>query len=179
MAHLFEFSELGMELAAIDDGVGDIRAIVREDMGKLHAETQSKMLVMPLGGYDDGTATTIERNYTSLLKIVSSAGEIAAMYNANLLNTGANNNDNSAVVADVVRLFGTTRTVSISNNAATGTASFLDAEVDFGAGYAAGDARVLTLTMLNNMIRRVRQNGGNPKVILNGYETLMRIQQLL
>ena len=36
IAHLFEFSELGMELAAIDDGVGDIRAIVREDMGKLH-----------------------------------------------------------------------------------------------------------------------------------------------
>ena len=68
-----------MELAAIDDGVGDIRAIVREDMGKLHAETQSKMLVMPLERYDDGTATTIERNYTSLMKIVSSAGEIAAI----------------------------------------------------------------------------------------------------
>ena len=33
VAHLFEFSELGMELAAIDDGVGDIRAIGREDMG--------------------------------------------------------------------------------------------------------------------------------------------------
>jgi len=51
IAHLFEFSELGMEMAAIDDGVGDIRAIVREDMGKLHAEVQSKMLVMPLEKY--------------------------------------------------------------------------------------------------------------------------------
>ena len=132
VAHLFEFSELGMELAAIDDGVGDIRAIVREDMGKHHAETQSKMLVMPYESYDDGTATNIERNYTSLMKIVSSAAEIAAMYNANLLDTGANNGDNSAVVADVVKIFGTSRTVSISSNAATGTASFLDAEVDFG-----------------------------------------------
>ena len=179
IAHLFEFSELGMELSAIDDGVGDIRAIVREDMGKLHAETQSKMLVMPLERYDDGTATGIEKNYTSLMKIVSSAGEIAAMYNANLLDTGANNGDNSAVVADVVRLFGTSRTVSISSNAATGSASFLDAEVDFGDGYAAGDARVLTLTMLNDMIRRIRQNGGNPKVILTGYDTVQHLADLL
>ena len=179
VAHLFEFSELGMELAAIDDGVGDIRAIVREDMGKHHAETQSKMLVMPLERYDDGTASNIERNYTSLLKIVSSAGEIAAMYNANLLDTGANNGTDAAVVADVVRLFGTSRTVSISSNSATGSASFLDAEVDFGAGYAAGDARVLTLTMLNDMIRRIRQNGGNPKVILTGYDTVQHIADLL
>ena len=179
VAHLFEFSELGMELAAIDDGVGDIRSIVREDMGKHHAEVQNKMLLMPLEHYDNAEYELIEDNYTSLLKIVSSAGEIAAMYNANLLNTGANNGDNSAVVADVVRIFGTSRTVSISSNAATGTASFLDAEVDFGDGYAAGDARVLTLTMLNDMIRRIRQNGGNPKVILTGYDTLMRLQQLL
>ena len=179
VAHLFEFSELGMELASIDDGVGDIRAIVREDMGKHHAETQAKMLLMPLERYDDGTSTNIERNYTSLLKIVSSAGEIAAMYNANLLDTGANNGNNSAVVADVVRLFGTSRTVSVSSNAATGTASFLDAEVDFGAGYAAGNARVLTLSLLNDMIRRIRQNGGNPKVILTGYDTVQAIADLL
>ena len=177
VAHLFEFSELGMELAAIDDGVGDIRAIVREDMGKLHAETQSKMLVMPLERYDDGTATNIERNYTSLMKIVSSAAEIAAMYNVDLLATGTT--DGTAVVADVVRLFGTSRTVTVSSNTASGEASFLDAEVDFGAGYAAGDARVLTLTMLNDMIRRVRQNGGNPKVILTGYDTVQHIADLL
>ncbi len=179
VAHLFEFSELGMELAAIDDGVGDIRAIVREDMGKHHAETQAKMLLMPLERYDDGTSTNIERNYTSLLKIVSSAGEIAAMYNANLLDTGANNGGNAAVVADVVRLFGTSRTVSISSNSATGAASFLDAEVDFGAGYASGNARVLTLSLLNDMIRRIRQNGGNPKVILTGYDTVQAIADLL
>tara|TARA_R110002050_G_scaffold125515_4_gene245182 strand:- start:3683 stop:4858 length:1176 start_codon:yes stop_codon:yes gene_type:complete len=179
VAHLFEFSELGMELAAIDDGVGDIRAIIREDMGKHHAETQSRMLVMPFENYDDGTATDIERNYTSLLKIVSSAGEVAAMYNANLLNTGANNGDNSAVVADVKNIFGTSRTVTISSNAATGTASYLDAEVDFGDGYAAADARVLTLSMLNSMIRRIRQNGGNPKCILTGYDTIQHIADLL
>lgn len=183
IAHLFEFSELGMELAEIDDGVGDIRAITREDMGKLHAEVQSKMLVMPLERYDDGTATNIDRNYTSLLKIVSSASEIAAMYDADLIDAGKTGN-NTAVVDDVVRLFGTSRTVTIDTTTsgaydATGTASFLDAEVDFGTSYASGGSRVLALSHLNDMIRRIRQNGGNPKVIITGYDTIQHISDLL
>ena len=33
IAHQFEFSELAMEMAQIDDGIGDIRAQMREDMG--------------------------------------------------------------------------------------------------------------------------------------------------
>ena len=101
------------------------------------------------------------------------------MYNANLLDTGANNGDSSAVVADVKNIFGTSRTVSVSSNSATGTASFLDAEVDFGDGYASTDARVLTLSMINSMIRRIRQNGGNPKCILTGYDTIQHIADLL
>ena len=179
VAHLFEFSELGMELAAIDDGVGDIRAIIREDMGKHHAETQSKMLVMPFESYDDGTATDIERNYTSLYKIISSAAEIAELAQRDVLDTGANGSNDEAVVADVVNLFGTTRTVSVSSNTYSGTASYLDAEVDFGTNYAAGSARVLTLSLINNMIRRIRQNGGNPKCILTGYDTIQAIADLL
>ena len=66
----------------------------------------------------------------------------------------------------LVRMFGTDRTGSRSRQDYTGTDDFLSAEVDFGAGYASGDARVLTLTLLNDMIRRIRQNGGNPKVML-------------
>jgi len=180
IAHLFEFSEIGMELSKIDDGIGDLRALIREDMGKQHAEAQSKMLVMPLESYDNGTATTIERNYTSLHKIVSSSAEIAAMYNANLLDTGANNGSNAAVVADVVRIYGDTgRTPTIASNAATAATSFLDSVVDFGAGYASGNARVLTLSLLNDMIRQVRENGGSPKVMLTGYDTIQAIADLL
>ena len=52
VAHQFEFSELSMEMAMIDDGIGDIRAQLREDMGKHHAEVQNQMLVMPLEFYD-------------------------------------------------------------------------------------------------------------------------------
>ena len=185
IAHLFEFSELGMELAAIDDGVGDIRAIVREDMGKLHAEVQSKMLVMPLEKYNENGTTGIEKNYTSLMKIVSSAAELAMMQEDNIFHNSKNNDGTFAQIADAATIYGSTRTVTVGNTGSsgnftyTGTASFLDAEVDFGDGYLAGDCRVLTLSLLNDMIHRIRQNGGNPKVIITGYDTIQKISDLL
>ena len=77
------------------------------------------------------------------------------------------------------KIFGATRTVANSSGDYTGTEDFLSAEVDFGAGYAAGNARVLTLTILNDMIRRIRQNGGNPKVMITGYDTIQHISDLL
>jgi len=185
VAHLFEFSELGMELAAIDDGVGDIRAIVREDMGKLHAEVQSKMLVMPLEKYNENNTTGIEKNYTSLYKIVSSAAELAMMQEDNVFYNSKNNDGTFAQIADAATIFGSERTVTVGNTGNTGAftytgvASFLDAEVDFGAGYLSGDCRVLTLSLLNDMIRRLRQNGGNPKVIITGYDTIQALSDLL
>lgn len=185
IAHLFEFSELGMELAAIDDGVGDIRAIVREDMGKLHAEVQSKMLVMPLEKYSENGTTGIEKNYTSLLKIVSSAAELAQMADDDVFYHNQTNNGTAAQLADATSIFGTERTVTVNtsggsgNYTYTGVASFLDAEVDFGANYTSGGCRVLTLSLLNDMIRRIRQNGGNPKVIITGYDTIQKIADLL
>ena len=178
VAHLFEFSELGMELAAIDDGVGDIRAIVREDMGKLHAEVQSKMLVMPLEKYNENGTTGIEKNYTSLYKIVSSAAELAMMQEDNVFYNSKNNDGTLAQIADATTIFGSERTVTVDTSAGTGAytytgvASFLDAEVDFGAGYLSADCRVLTLSLLNDMLRKIRQNGGNPKVIVTGYDTI-------
>ena len=185
IAHLFEFSELGMELAAIDDGVGDIRAIVREDMGKLHAEVQSKMLVMPLEKYNENGTTGIEKNYTSLMKIVSSAAELAMMQEDNIFHNSKNNDGTFAQIADAATIYGSTRTVTVGNTGSsgnftyTGVASFLDAEVDFGDGYLPADCRVLTLSLLNDMIRRIRQNGGNPKVIITGYDTIQKISDLL
>ena len=72
-----------MEMASIDDGIGDIRAQLREDMGKHHAEVQNQMLVMPLENYSPttayNTANAIDRGYTSLLKIVSNSAEITEL----------------------------------------------------------------------------------------------------
>jgi hypothetical protein len=186
VAHKFEFSELGMELAAIDDGVGDIRAIVREDMGKHHAESQNKMLLLPLEAYDDKSgATNVERNYTSLHKIVSSAAEIADMWSNDLTNIskGDAGDPTDDDLTDLTQIFGSVRTVTItgsdSSESVASTASFLDAEVDYGTSYAAPNARVLTLSILNDMIRRLRQNGGSPKVMLTGYDTIQHISDLL
>jgi hypothetical protein len=106
IAHMFEFSELGMEMAAIDDGVGDIRAIVREDMAKHHAEVQNKMLLMPLTTYDDGTASDIDRNYTSLMKVISSSAELGALGAADLFDTGGNDSGATNLVESTYRLFG-------------------------------------------------------------------------
>ena len=39
--------------------------------------------------------------------------------------------------------------------------------------------RVLALDQLDDLFQQVWERGGNPKVILTGYDTLMRLQQLL
>ncbi len=168
VAHLFEFSELALEMAKIDDGVGDLRSLIREDMGKHHAEVQNKMLLMPLEKYDESnTLTNLGRNYTSLMKIVSSYAELIAMRDSsNLLATTS-----GSLPDTITQLFG--------DNSRDSGASFLDAEVDYGSAYTAAGCRVLTLTILNDMLRRIRENGGSPKVLLTGYDTIQHIGDLL
>ena len=167
IAHQFEFSELAMEMAQIDDGIGDIRAQMREDMGKHHAETQNAMLVMPLENYNlqaTNQIGNIQRNYTSLLKVVSSKAELDAMASGTVLTAS-----NSGVAA-IETIYGKARS----------SGSFLDAQVNFGGvGYATGNARQLTLTVLNATLRDLRVAGGSPKVILTGYDTLQTISDLL
>ena len=174
VAHLFEFSEIALEMAKIDDGVGDLRALIREDMGKHHAEVQNKMLLMSLEKYDEAnTVTNLGRQYTSLMKVVASSAELNALNDAGLLATSASAN---TLPTTITTIYGATDRQLSSGNA---SASFLDAEVDFGDGYAAANCRVLTLTILNDMLRRIRQNGGSPKVILTGYDTIQHLGDLL
>jgi len=179
VAHLFEFSELALEMAKIDDGVGDLRALVREDMGKHHAEVQNKMLLMPLEAYDQvitgsDNRVNINKNYTSLMKVVASSKEMEAMVDASMLDDSTSST--GGLTATLSTIYGATDRQLVSN---AFNASFLDAEVDFGSGYAAGDARVLTLTVINDMLRRLRENGGSPKVILTGYDTIQHLGDLL
>jgi hypothetical protein len=172
VAHMFDYSELAAEMAKIDDGVGDLRKLIREDMGKFHAESQSKMMVMPLELYDSFGADTssgrIRENYTSLLKIVSSFAELAdttGIHNISAIGTTSNyaTTDDDAKI-----LYGATRSA----------ASYLDAEVNFGGSYATA-GRVLTLSIINSTIQGLRLNGGTPKVILTGYDTIQAISDLL
>jgi hypothetical protein len=165
IAHQFDISELAMEMAQIDDGLGDIRAIIREDMGKAHAEAQNAMLVMPTQVYGESSGLAdIERNYTSLMKVVSSRAELLA------LDGGVLATDTTSASNNLGKLYGAERYTA---------ASFLDATIDYGASYAASSQRPLTLTLLNNMIQNLRVAGGSPKVILTGYDTIQAIADLL
>jgi len=180
VAHMFEFSELALEMAKIDDGVGDLRALIREDMGKHHAEVQNMMLLTPLEHYDQtsdnsstaGNIIDMTKNYTSLMKIVSSSAELDAMQAASMLDVAT-----AATCPDQLsKLFGNNDRDFVSSAA---NASFMDAQIDYGSGYLAADARPLTLTLLNSMLRQLREAGGSPKVILTGYDTIQHLGDLL
>ena len=157
-----------MEMAQIDDGIGDIRAQMREDMGKHHAESQNLMLVSPLEAYlqadKTNAAADIERNYTSLYKVISSNAELDQMDTDNFPVSSITND-----ISEAYHIYGTNRD----------SASFLDATIEFGDGYASGDSRPFTLTLLNKLLRELRENGGSPKVILTGYDTLQTLSDLL
>jgi len=184
VAHQFAYSELAAEMAKIDDGIGDLRAIVREDMGKLHAEVQSKMLVMPLENYDlDGggsaspsgaqTYADMERNYTSLHKIISTSSEIHELATQNIIASASG----AAASTDIGSLYGNTdRTASTAMGSSVG---FMDATINIGDGYAATEQRTLTLSVLNALIQQLRLAGGTPKVILTGFDTIQAIADLL
>ena len=176
VAHMFDYSELAAEMAKIDDGIGDLRALIREDMGKLHAEVQSKMLVMPLQEYDKTAYADIERNYTSLLKIVSSSYEIEKMADAQALFGTITAAGVATVPTQWSTIYGSTAR-QLSGGAAQ--TSFMDSTIDFGTGYLAANVRPLTLTLLNNMIQNLRTVGGTPTVMLTGYDTIQAIGDLL
>lgn len=168
VAHQFDFSELAMEMAQIDDGIGDIRAQMREDMGKHHAESQNLMLMAPLEAYlqadKSNAAADIERNYTSLYKIVTSNSELDQM--------DADDFPVASITADIseaYHIYGTNRD----------SASFLDSVVNGADSFASGGSRPFTLSILNATLRELRQNGGSPKVILTGYDTLQTLSDLL
>jgi len=185
IAHMFDYSELAAEMAKIDDGIGDLRAMIREDMGKLHAEVQSKMAVMPLENYDldsggsgspssptTQTYADMEKNLTSLLKIVSRSDEIHELTAQNICAAA-----NGAAATDLGRIYGNEDRVA---STAMGTSvGFMDSTVDIGDGYATTEQRSLTLSLLNSLIQSLRIEGGDTKVILTGYDTIQQIADLL
>jgi hypothetical protein len=172
VAHQFDYSELAAEMAKIDDGVGDIRKLIREDMGTFHAESQSKMMVMPLELYDslgaDTSSGLIRQNYTSLMKIVSSFAELADTTGIHNVSALGGTTNFATTDDDAKIIYGATRSA----------ASYLDSEVNFGGSYATA-GRALTLTVINATIQNLRLNGGTPKVILTGYDTIQAISDLL
>ena len=168
IAHQFEISELAAAMAKIDDGIGDIMAAYREEVGVTHAEMMNHMLLTPLESKTNGASPTGVyqggANITSLYEIVTSKAELENADGGNLF---AN-----ALPVEMKTLYGKDRTT-----AGAGGNSWMDSYVNYG-DYAAA-RRPLTLNMLNTALRELQIRGASPKVILTGYDTIQALGELL
>jgi|TARA_R110002051_G_scaffold20121_4_gene55300 hypothetical protein len=149
VAHTFDLSETAMFLADKDDGLGDARAVMKMEMAKHHAEHINVMLLQDID-------TPAGNDYESLDRCLSSAFVETASFTD--VSTISDHNQ-----YNITRSTGSTR-------------QWYDSNVDAGSG---GTERALSLNIMDGMFRNVWERGGQPKVILTGYDTLEKIQQLL
>ena len=151
IAHTFDLSEVSMFLSDKDDGLGDVRQVLKEEMGKHHAEMVNKMLLTDV-------STVASNNFESLDRLTTDpAVQTTTQTSVNVLT----DHDMYSITRD-------------------GSKEFHSAEVDVG-GDASTSAtnRNLSLNQLDGLFQKIWTRGGNPKVMLTGYDTLMRAQQLL
>lgn len=153
VAHTYEVSEIAQLMGGLDDGIGDILAAYREEVGVSHAEAMNKMVLTDLSstGLAASSYTTEDNSLLSLYKIISTYAE----------SNGLANNTN------ILKLYGQTR-------ASSGT-DYLEAYVDSNSG----TDRALTVNLLNTALRNLMARGGEPKVILTGYDTIQTLGELL
>tara|TARA_R100001440_G_scaffold37421_1_gene56701 strand:+ start:11108 stop:12235 length:1128 start_codon:yes stop_codon:yes gene_type:complete len=144
IAHTFDMSEVAIFLNDKDDGLGDIRSVLKEEMGKHHAEHINQMLT-------EDVTTVAGNDFESLDRV-----------------TTGDNSMTSGTHYDA----GDEDIYSIDRSA--NSWSFAEDDAN-----SSSTNRTLSLDQLDNIFRLVWERGGNPKVMLTGYDTLMRIQQLL
>ena len=159
IAHSFDVSEVAVFLADKDDGMGDMRSVLKEEMGKHHAEMVNKMLLVD-------SEETAGNNFESLDRITGNDGSTGGGLTS--MQTGGTPGTDHCGAADL-DIYSIDRSANAWSNA----------EVNCGADRAAGSRRTLSLDHLDTIFQQVWERGGNPKCILTGYDTLMRLQQLL
>ena len=147
IAHSFDMSEVAIFLADKDDGLGDIRSVLKEEMGKHHAEMVNLMLTTDVD-------TVAGNNLESLDRIT--VGDSTAMTSGTHYTAGRE---------DIY---------SINRGETANSWSYAECNADTGS-----TDRTLSLDHLDDLFQKIWVRGGNPKVILTKYDTLMRLQQLL
>jgi hypothetical protein len=145
IGHSFDLSEVSMFLSDKDDGLGDVRQVLKEEMGKHHADHINKML---LEDFDNPAGNDLE----SLDRLTTDRSKMGNTYGA------VTDHDLYSITRD-------------------GTKEFHNAEVDVSGTHDTN--RNLSLNQLDGLFQQIWKRGGNPKVMLTGYDTLMRVQQLL
>ena len=166
VAHTFEVSEIAQLMGGLDDGIGDIMQNYREEVGITHAEVMNKMVLLDLtstageglraSGFSEAER---EANLTSLYHIVSNFAEITAAEAA------------SPALANSLEIFGTERKDPAGGTPMNHLESFVDRN--------SGTDRALTVNLLNTALRQLMARGGDPKVILTGYDTIQTLGELL
>ena len=157
IAHTFDMSETAIFLADKDDGMGDIRSVLKEEMGKHHAESVNKMLL-------DDVNNPAGNNFESLDRVTTAHNDDANS------KTGLHNDH------DVLSAVANLDIYSINR---ADNQTWANAEMSNNVVGDTATDRVLSLDVLDDIFQRLWVRGGNPKVILTGYDTLMRLQQLL
>ena len=151
IGHSFDLSEVSMFLSDKDDGLGDVRQVLKEEMGKHHADHINRMLLQDVDTPAGNDLESLDRLTTDPAKMTTTQGAVSALTDHDLY--------------------------SITRD---GSAGFHSAEVDVGGDAStAATNRNLSLNQLDGLFQQIWTRGGNPKVMLTGYDTLMRVQQLL
>ena len=163
IAHTFDMSEVAIFLNDKDDGLGDIRSILKEEMGKHHAEEINKMLTQDVDTPAGNDYESLDRVTASSLMDSTGTGYAATV-------SGGASTTHTAHVSNAADL----DIYSIDRDANTWSNAEVSIATDAGL-----TERTLSLDHLDEIFQKIWVRGGNPKVILTGYDTLMRIQQLL
>ena len=148
IGHSFDLSEVSMFLSDKDDGLGDVRQVLKEEMGKHHADHINRMLLVDVETPAGNDFESLDRLTSDPDAMSTGTGHVSATTDHDLY--------------------------SITRD---GSSDFHSAEVDVSA--AANTNRNLSLNQLDGLFQQIWVRGGNPKVMLTGYDTLMRVQQLL
>ena len=148
IGHSFDLSEVSMFLSDKDDGLGDVRQVLKEEMGKHHADHINRMLLVDV-------ETTAGNDFESLDRLTTDPD---SMTTGNGYVSHSTDHDLYSITRD-------------------GSSDFHSAEVDVSG--TANTNRNLSLNQLDGLFQQIWVRGGNPKVMLTGYDTLMRVQQLL
>ena len=164
VAHSFDMSETAIFLNDKDDGLGDIRSVLKEEMGKHHAEMINGMLLTDVDTPAGNNIESLDRVTTGS---VTASGDAAGTMDMTGTSTASGNYGQ----------LGDADMYSISAATDRTTTGWARAEVSTSG--VKGTNRTLSLDHFDEMFRKIWVRGGNPKVMLTGYDTLMRLQQLL
>ena len=148
IGHSFDLSEVSMFLSDKDDGLGDVRQVLKEEMGKHHADHINRMLLVDVETPAGNDFESLDRLTSDPDSMTTGTGHVSATTDHDLY--------------------------SITRD---GSSDCHSAEVDVSS--AANTNRNLSLNQLDGLFQQIWVRGGNPKVMLTGYDTLMRVQQLL